>query len=425
MTYQIITLGCKVNQYETQALEQLLQARGLLPCPEGQAPEIYIVNSCAVTAESCRKSRQAARRSGENAIVALCGCWPQVEPEEAKSLGVDLISGSGDRQGFVDKLMDIVAERKQILALDDAGARKEFEFLPAGVLSGRTRAMLKVQDGCDNFCAYCIIPYARGRVRSMRLADAAAEAKRLQDEGAREIVITGIEISSYGKDFKDGTGLIDLLEAISAAAPLPRLHLGSLEPRTITPDFVQRAKKLNLCRHFHLSLQSGCDETLRRMGRRYDTARYLESVRLLQAAFPGCGVTTDVIVGFPGETEEEFQKTMAFVEECGFSAMHIFPYSLRKGTRAENMPGHLTNAVKKDRAARLAAVAAALQQRFLQAQVGKTLNVLFERGGRGHSEDYSEVQVPGEAPKGALLPVRITGVEGESLKGEILSHIAL
>lgn len=425
MTFRIVTLGCKVNQYETQALEQLLCARGLTPCPEGEAAEVYIVNSCAVTAESCRKSRQAARRAGKDAIVAVCGCWPQVEPEEAESLGVDLIAGSGDRQGFADKLLQVIGEKKPLLALDQAGERRTFEFLPAGVLSGRTRAMLKVQDGCDNFCAYCIIPYARGRVRSMQLADAAAEAKRLQDEGAREIVVTGIEISSYGKDFRDGTGLIELLEGLNRAAPLPRLHLGSLEPRTITPEFAQRLKALHICRHFHLSLQSGCDETLRRMGRRYDTARYWESVQLLRDAFPGCGITTDVIAGFPGETEEEFQKTLAFVEKCAFSAMHIFPYSVRKGTRAAAMDGQLTQKEKKARVARLGALAEKMELTFLQAQVGETLEVLFERGGRGHGEDYCQVEVDGPAPRGQIARVKILSVEGNCLKGQLLPTIAI
>ena len=285
--------------------------------------------------------------------------------------------------------------------------------------------MLKVQDGCDNFCAYCIIPYARGRVRSMQLADAAAEAKRLQDEGAREIVVTGIEISSYGKDFRDGTGLIELLEGLNRAAPLPRLHLGSLEPRTITPEFAQRLKALHICRHFHLSLQSGCDETLRRMGRRYDTARYWESVQLLRDAFPGCGITTDVIAGFPGETEEEFQKTLAFVEKCAFSAMHIFPYSVRKGTRAAAMDGQLTQKEKKARVARLGALAEKMELTFLQAQVGETLEVLFERGGRGHGEDYCQVEVDGPAPRGQIARVKILSVEGNCLKGQLLPTIAI
>lgn len=435
MTFRMITLGCKVNQYETQALEQLLIERGLTPCKDGERAGIYIVNTCAVTAESCRKSRQAVRRADEGAIVAVCGCWPQIEAQEAEKLGVDLVSGSADRHGFVDALMQVVGQKTASApgdgqpegklfsaASDDAEnitSQQSFEFLPAGVLSGRTRAMLKVQDGCDNFCAYCVIPYARGRSRSLPIENAAAEARRLQDAGVKEIIITGIEISSYGKDLGAGVRLIDLLEAISAAAPGPRLHLGSLEPRTITEAFCRRLAGLNVCPHFHLSLQSGCDETLRRMGRRYDTARYAESVALLRESFPNCGITTDVIAGFPGETEDEFLKTLAFVKKCAFSSMHIFPYSARKGTRAALMEGQVAKSVKKDRMRRLISLAQSMKAEFLQAQVGQTLQVLFESGSGGHAENACEVEIGGTAERGALLPVRISKVYKDLLLGDI------
>ena len=277
MRVAFYTLGCKVNQYETQALEQLFAGRGHTLVPfEGEA-DVYIINSCTVTAVSDKKSRQVvrqARKRARSAVVALCGCYPQTHPGDVAGLPVDIVAGTGDRVKFVELVEQAWAERREkITALDDAMKRRTFEPLPAGGLEGRTRAMLKVEDGCVNFCTYCIIPYARGPVRSLPLADAAAQAARLAEEGYRELVLTGIEISSWGRDLKDGTSLIDLVEAVCAAAPECRVRLGSLEPRTVTEEFCRRAAKLdNLCPHFHLSMQSGCDATLRRMNRKYDTA---------------------------------------------------------------------------------------------------------------------------------------------------------
>ena len=272
--------------------------------------------------------------------------------------------------------------------------------------------MLKVEDGCVNFCTYCIIPYARGPIRSLPLADAVCEAKRLAGEGYRELVLTGIEISSWGADFRDGSALIDLVEALCAAAPECRVRLGSLEPRTVTEEFCRRAAALpNLCPHFHLSLQSGCDATLRRMGRKYDCARYYESVKLLRDFFDRPGITTDLIVGFPGETEQEFSQTVDFMRACGFSALHIFPYSRRTGTKAAEMPGQISNAVKTDRAHRAGAVAQQLEASWLQSWVGKTVSVLFEeeKDGlwRGHTPQYLEVKAAGEALHNRLCRVTI------------------
>ena len=363
MRVAIYTLGCKVNQYETQALETELERRGHTLVPFTGEADAYIINTCTVTAVSDQKSRQTirqARKRAPRAVVAVCGCYAQTAPEAVRALEVDLVMGTGERMAFLDALEDLARARQAqpLVRVDDALRRRTYERLSAGGLEGRTRAMLKVEDGCVNFCTYCIIPYARGPIRSLPLADAVCEAKRLAGEGYRELVLTGIEISSWGADFRDGSALIDLVEALCAAAPECRVRLGSLEPRTVTEEFCRRAAALpNLCPHFHLSLQSGCDATLRRMGRKYDCARYYESVKLLWDFFDRPGITTDLIVGFPGETEEEFAQTLAFLSRCAFSAMHIFPYSRRSGTPAASMPGQCPNAVKQARARQAAQLA--------------------------------------------------------------------
>ena len=431
MRIAFCTLGCKVNQYETQALEQLFAARGHTLVPfEGEA-DVYIINSCTVTAVSDKKSRQVvrqARKRARSAVVALCGCYPQTHPGDVAGLPVDIVAGTGDRVKFVELVEQAWAERREkITALDDAMKRRTFEPLPAGGLEGRTRAMLKVEDGCVNFCTYCIIPYARGPVRSLPLRDAAAQAAKLAAEGYKELVLTGIEISSWGRDLKDGTSLIDLVEAVCAAAPGCRVRLGSLEPRTVTEAFCLRAAKLdNLCPHFHLSMQSGCDATLKRMNRKYDTARFYESVDLLRKHFDRPAVTTDMIVGFPGETEEEFAQSLEFIRRCAFAAMHIFPYSRRPGTPAAAMPGQVPKAVKEERAGRAAEIAAGMEQDYLSRFAGQTMEVLFEeeRDGlwRGHTTRYCEVRVrSGENLHNQLRQVSVTGVGEGYLEGELLN----
>ncbi|MBQ0037318.1 MAG: tRNA (N(6)-L-threonylcarbamoyladenosine(37)-C(2))-methylthiotransferase MtaB [Clostridiales bacterium] len=427
MRIAIYTLGCKVNQYETQAMEQELTRRGHTLVPFEDTADAYIVNTCSVTAVSDKKSRQMIRRCKKNnpaAVVAACGCYVQTHPREAAELDIDLIAGTGDRMAFLDLLEQAAAEHEPMMLVDDALRRRCFEILPAGGMAERTRAMLKVEDGCVNFCTYCIIPYARGPVRSLPLSVAVEQTAQLRAEGYREIVVTGIEISSYGHDFKDGTTLIDLLEAISAAAGEMRIRLGSLEPRTITEDFCRRAVKLpNLCPHFHLSMQSGCDATLKRMNRKYDTARYYESVRQLNEYFDHPAVTTDLITGFPGETEEEFAQTLAFIEKCAFADMHIFPYSIRPGTPAAKMP-QIQGPVKDERAHRAAAVAERMHHRYLEACVGRTYPVLFEqpRDGRyaGHAPNYMMVAVVGSDLHNQVLDVTITAVDGDVLLGEIV-----
>ena len=426
MRVAIYTLGCKVNQYETQAMEQELLRRGheLVPF-EGEA-DGYIVNTCSVTAVSDKKSRQMIRRCKKRnpaAVVAACGCYVQTHPDEAAGLDIDRSAGTGDRMAFLDLFEQAAGEKQPLTLLDDALRRRDFEVLPAGGMAERTRAMLKVEDGCVNFCTYCIIPYARGGVRSLPKAVAVEQTAQLRQEGYRELVFTGIEISSWGHDLKTGETLIDLLEAVSAAAGDMRLRLGSLEPRTITEDFCRRASKLpNLCPHFHLSLQSGCDETLRRMNRKYDTARFYQSVTLLRAYFDRPAVTTDLICGFPGETEEEFARTLAFIEKCGFAAMHIFPYSIRPGTKAAAME-QLSAAVKERRAARAAEVASQMHRAYLEGCVGQVYPVLFEQEKdgyyTGHAPNYCEAGVRGKDLHNKVLDVKITGTDGDMLVGEL------
>ena len=427
MRIAIYTLGCKVNQYETQAMEQELIRRGHEIVPFDGAADAYIVNTCSVTAVSDKKSRQMIRRCrklNEHAVVAACGCYVQTHSDEAAGLGLDLIAGTGDRMAFLDLLEQAAREKEPLALLDDALRRREFEVLPAGGMAERTRAMLKVEDGCVNFCTYCIIPYARGPVRSLPKAEAVAQTRRLREEGYRELVITGIEISGWGHDLKNGETLIDLLEAASKAAGDMRLRLGSLEPRTITEDFCRRAARLpNLCPHFHLSMQSGCDDTLRRMNRKYDTARFYESVSLLRQYFDRPAITTDLITGFPGETEEEFAQTLAFIEKCGFAAMHIFPYSVRPGTKAAAMPDQCTAAVKERRAARAAETAERMKQAYLRGCIGQTYPVLFEqeKGGLyvGHAPNYCQVGVRGEGLHNIIHDVRIVEVTEDMLIGEL------
>ena len=429
MRVAIYTLGCKVNQYETQAMERELAARGHAVVDFAGEADAYVVNTCSVTAVSDQKSRQVihrVQRDHPGAVVAVCGCYAQTHAADVRKLGVDLIAGTGDRAGFIRLLEESAAEKRRIEAIDQPFERRLFEVLPAGGLPERTRAMLKVEDGCVNFCAYCIIPYARGRVRSLPIPTAVEQTRQLAAEGYREIVVTGIEISSWGRDLKTGESLIDLLEAICAAAPAVRFRLGSLEPRTITADFCRRAAALkNLCPQFHLSLQSGCDETLRRMNRKYDTARYAQSVELLNQYFEHPAVTTDLITGFPEETEEEFSQTLDFIRRCGFAQMHIFPYSIRPGTPAAQMR-QVAKAVKEERARRAASAAEELHRAYLEACVGAVYPVLFEqpKGGKyfGHAPNYMEVLAEGTELHNEIRDVRITGTDGESLLGEILEE---
>ena len=426
MKVAIYTLGCKVNQYETQAMEQSLRARGHEVVDFAEAADAYVENTCSVTAVSDQKSRQMVHRAKKQhpeAVVAVCGCYPQTHADDVRKLDVDLIAGTGDRTGFIGLLERAVAEKRHLEAIDQSFERRVFEVLPAGGMENRTRCLLKVEDGCVNFCTYCIIPYARGPVRSIPLDKAAEQAAGLAAEGYREIVLTGIEISSWGKDLKTGQTLIDLVEAICAAVPGVRVRLGSLEPRTITEDFCRRAAALpDLCPQFHLSMQSGCDATLKRMNRKYDTARFAQSVALLNQYFDHPAVTTDMIVGFPEETEEEFAQSLDFIRACGFAQMHIFPYSVRPGTPAAKME-QVPKSVKEERARRAAAAAEEMRSAYLQGCVGRVYPVLFEqpKGDKffGHASNYMEVLVDGADLHNTVKNVRVTSTDGDVLYGEI------
>ena len=428
MKIAFYTLGCKTNQYETQAMERLLLERGHTIGSFEESCDCYVVNTCSVTAVADKKNRaviRRCRRKNPEAIVAVCGCYTQHAAEEVKHLGVDVIGGSGNRQQFLSDLLQAAAQRQYHETLDNALRRREFEVLPAGGLEERTRATLKVQDGCTNFCTYCIIPYTRGPIRSAPLELAVEQARELAVRGYREIVITGIEIAGWGKDLPGKPPLWQLISAICQAVPELRIRLGSLEPRIITEEFCRELKKFaNLCPHFHLSMQSGCDAVLQRMKRKYDTARYFESICLLREFFPGCAITTDMIVAFPGETEEEFRQSLDFIKKCGFADMHIFPYSRRPGTPAADMPGQLPNAVKEDRSRRAIAIAEQMSREYRESLIGTTQTVLFEdREGEyftGHTPNYIKVYAQGENLHNEIRQVTIREVFKDGVLGTIL-----
>ena len=446
MKFAFYTLGCKTNQFETQAMERLLAERGHEVGSFEEKSDGYIINTCSVTAVADKKNRaviRRCRRENPQAVIGVCGCYTQHAPEEARKLGVDVIGGSSKREEFLDKMLEAMESRQNAVmagseatrqspgssnsaleVLDNALSRREFEVLPAGGLRERTRAMLKVQDGCVNFCSYCIIPYTRGPVRSEPLETAVAQAKELEARGYREIIVTGIEIAGWGRDLPGKPPVRILIDAICDAVPELRIRLGSLEPRIVTEEFCAAlARKPNLCPQFHLSMQSGCDTVLQRMRRKYDTARYFESLELLRKYFPGCAVTTDMIVAFPGETEEEFRESLAFIRKCGFAEMHIFPYSRRPGTPAADMPGQHGNAVKEARSRAAIAVAEEMNRAYRENLVGSVQEVLFEEEegalSTGHAENYIRVWAQGQGLHNQVKSVRITGLYQDGLLGEI------
>ena len=429
MKFAFYTLGCKVNQYETQAMEQQLVSMGHTLGSFEECCDAYIINTCTVTAVADKKNRNVIRRcrkQNPNAVVGVCGCYAQMEPEIVQELGADVVSGSAQREQFLQMMLLALESRRKepLLQVDEALRRKEFEILPAGGLSTRTRSMLKVQDGCNNFCSYCIIPYARGPVRSLPLPVAVEQAKRLQAHGYHELVVTGIEIASWGWEWKNGSSLRQLIAAICEAAPQMRVRLGSLEPRVIDEEFCKTLSGYpNLCPQFHLSMQSGCDSVLKRMNRKYDTARYSQSVALLRQYFPGCAITTDLIVAFPGETQEEFHTTLAYLRQIGFADLHVFPYSRRPGTPADKMPNQHNNATKEARSAAAIAVADELRWAYRAAMVGTVQQVLLEQPEQeyftGHAPNGVKVYTRGEALHNQLRSITITDVFADGVRGEI------
>ena len=428
MKIAFYTLGCKTNQYETQAMERLLCEQGHEICSFEDDCDCYIVNTCSVTAVADKKNRaiiRRCRREHPQAILGVCGCYSQHAAQAVRELEVDVVGGSGGRQQFLEDLLAAAQSRIYQEHLDNALRRREFEVLPAGGLQERTRAMLKVQDGCNNFCTYCIIPYTRGPIRSAPLETAVAQAKQLEQAGYREIVVTGIEIAGWGKDLPGKPPVWLLIAEICKAVPHLRIRLGSLEPRIVTEEFAAALSGFqNLCPQFHLSMQSGCDTVLARMKRKYTTEEYMESLGRLRNAFPGCAITTDMIVGFPGETEEEFEKSLSFIRQCRFADMHIFPYSRRPGTPAAEMPGQLPNAVKEARSRRAIAVAQEMSETYRRSLTGTVQAVLVEgmEGDHsvGHAMNYVKIYIPGAYPRNEIQTVAVKSLYGDGVTGEVI-----
>ena len=392
-----ITLGCKVNQYETNAMAQKFKEKGYKVI-EGEAKaDIYVINTCTVTNMSDRKSRQMLRRMkdiNKNAIIVACGCYVQVSKEEVEQMEeIDLVLGNNEKKNIVEYVEKYIEENKKEENMEDVMQQREFVDFGDVTYTEKTRAVIKVQDGCDRFCSYCIIPYARGRVRSRKPQSVISEIEKIAKQGIQEVVVTGIHVASYGKDFNNDYKLIDLLEEINKIEGIKRIRLGSIEPLLITEEFVERLKKLEkICHHFHLSLQSGCDETLKRMNRRYTIEEFKEIVNRLRKNYEDVILTTDIIVGFPGETEEEFNKTYEFLKDIKFYKMHVFKYSPRKGTKAANMPKQIDGKQKEIRSKKLIELSDFNEKTYNDAYINKEVEVLFEEEKegmyKGHTENY-------------------------------------
>ncbi len=400
-------LGCKVNAYETEVMEQKLKNAGYEIVPFEPGADIYIINTCTVTNIADRKSRQMlhkAKRMNPDSIVVAAGCYTETDKEKViADENIDIVVGNNKKRDIIEILNDYFKKCEKIDASIDINHTSEYEEMTLEQLSEHTRAYIKVQDGCNQFCTYCIIPYARGRVRSRKISDIEKEAEILAGKGFKEIVITGIHIGSYGIDFDDKeTGLIDVVEAICKIPGIERVRLGSVEPRTITEDFMQRiSKQKEICPHFHLSLQSGCDTVLKRMNRKYNTKEFIKSCELIRSYYKNAAITTDVIVGFPGETEEEHNITKKFISEVGFSDMHIFKYSVRHGTMAAGMPNQVPESIKTLRSAELIELCKKMQKEYRKRYIDSTTYVLFEEKEiinekeyyTGHTKEYVKIMV--------------------------------
>lgn len=415
-TVSFYTLGCKVNQYETNAMEQQFIKNNYEIVENTQKADIYVINTCTVTNMAERKSRQMLRRVKEinpSAVLVVCGCYAQVAKNELEQIPeIDIILGINEKNEIVqivENYMEKMAEqdkKSQEAEIDDVSKQKEFLDFGDVTYTEKNRAVVKVQDGCNMFCSYCIIPYARGRIRSRKIESVVSEIEKIAKEGIKEVVITGIHVASYGKDFdNENTSkkirLIDLLEAINKIDGIDRIRLSSLEPTIVDEEFATRLSKLDkICDHFHLSLQSGCDETLKRMNRKYTTQIYRDAVATLRKYYPEASFTTDVIVGFPGETDEEFAKTYEFLKEIDFYRLHVFKYSPRRGTVAEKMPNQIDGNKKEERSNKLIELSNSTENKHNQSYIGKTAKVLFEEFEdgffKGHTTNYMMVKVAGE-----------------------------
>ena len=396
------SLGCKVNQYETNAMAQKFIEHGYEVVEFDEYADVYIVNTCTVTNVADRKSRQMLRRAKEinkDATLVACGCYAQVAKEELKKIPeIDLIIGNNEKNDIIQIVENHIAQKGAEDLVSDVMYKLDYVELGTTTYTEKTRAVIKVQDGCDRFCSYCLIPFARGHIRSRKIENVIEEIKKVVEEGINEVVITGIHIASYGRDFKgENIGLIDLLEEINKIQGLHRIRLGSIEPTIITDEFVERLSKLDkICDHFHLSLQSGCTETLKRMNRRYTTEEFKAVTKRLRAKFPNAALTTDIIVGFPGETDEEFNTTYEFLKEIAFYKMHIFKYSQRKGTKAAVMPNQVDGKIKEERSKKLIELSNENEYNYNKKYIGKQVEVLFEeREGeylKGHTTNYIVVK---------------------------------
>ena len=417
MKVSTITLGCKVNQYETQAmLNQLLQG-GFFPCQAGEDADIILLNSCTVTSTSDHKVKQTlhkARREHPHAVIVLTGCMPQAFPELAEDLtDADIVLGNSNRSSLLPHILQYLSTRQRIIDIVPHQTQEKFESMSVENFYERTRAFIKIQDGCNRFCSFCIIPYARGRVRSKPLEDLIAEVTQLSEKGYKEIVLTGINLSAFGQDIN--LHLCDAVEAVCAINGIERVRLGSLEPEQLSKEIIVRlAKQQKLCPQFHLSLQSGCDETLKRMNRHYTTEEYRTIVQNLRSTFDNAAITTDIMVGFPGETEEEFLQSLAFAQEIAFSKVHVFAYSQRPGTKACNAPNQITKKIKETRSKQMIRVTNQTKQAFLNQQCNTTQNVLVEREisanlYEGYTANYTPVQFHSDQNLcGQLVPIHIT-----------------
>jgi len=426
------TLGCKVNQYETEAMEEMFEKKGYTIVEEDGYSDIYVINTCTVTNLSDRKSRQFIRKSKKNnpgAIVAVVGCYSQVSPEEVEKIqGVDVIIGTSERHRIVDLCEEASNHKRRINIVRSVKTYKEFEKINIDELKSRTRAFVKIQDGCNQFCSYCIIPYARGPIRSREFADIENEVENLAKAGFKEVVLTGIHVASYGKDLKKES-LGQVIDKISLIEGIERIRLSSLEPTLIDDDFMEiMTKSPKICDHFHLSLQSGSDSVLERMNRKYTTQEYRDRVDLIRKYLPDAGITTDIIVGFPGETEDEFNETLRFVEEIGFSRIHVFKYSPRKGTPAATMEDQVHGEIKNKRSEILIALGDRLSEEFNNRYLEGAKEVLYEEHTKrdenvyeGYTSNYIRVRTPSPVDLiGEIRDTRLEAVKGSLIHGTLI-----
>lgn len=433
MKVAFYTLGCKVNQYETNAIAGKFKEAGYEIVDFEKKADVYVINTCTVTNIADKKSRQILRRAkalNRKSIIVAIGCYAQTHKEETSKIDeIDIVLGNHEKNRVVEIVEEYI-NKKNLEKIQVEDIENEKYFLDLGLVTylEKTRAFIKVQDGCNNFCSYCLIPYARGRIRSRKKESVLEEIRQIAKQGIQEVVITGIHVASYGKDLNENYYLIDLLEDINKIEGIKRIRLGSLEPNIISKEFVNRLVKLDkICNHFHLSLQSGCDETLKRMNRKYNTEDFRKCVKLLRENFENVGLTADLIVGFPGETEEEFESTYKFLKEIKFSKIHVFKYSVREGTHAARMENQVNANIKEERSKKIIELSNKYEEEFLDNQIGKELEVLFEQQEneyyKGHTTNYLMVKIKGNKLENRLVDIIIEKRDGLELTGESVTQM--